>query len=713
MHKQTLWYNIYSGRKIKWDSFNKYFKKNGDDESWYIYYIEEDNEPRFELHAYVDGDILVKSEPFKAEVYGGHGRPIIDERKLSAAEKKYAISIFEECFCDRVGKTYVDIINNAIAHQVEFENFKILKSGTDGVVFVTPDNKKTKVSYKTIINLLDYSHQDLVVVRDAQAICNFAKCFGIKNYEPLAAIMLTVDPTDYPEYTELERKYRYKKMEDAVLSNDIELCKKYVDVLQNPQNNVETLCKTAAKQGDKQLLVWLIDNISGVPCDLSAILGVAVKSDNDELFYYLLDSGLVDANKSDSNEWYAPMYIAAYEKGHEKYVMPLLKRGFSLSASTGYRLYYTYSLDELTELLPYKVEFDQNTINRIYAENRSDIIAALETPPLKYCTVDALFATYVHCGDFDKFSSLLKSGYRNNKHELFAAAYKNSPAWTDLWLQYEFDINCKNARLLHDACWHLDVDFAIYLLEHGANPYLKEKHSLRTVFETAASSGRFGCEEDQIKTLRLCQYLFEYGLNPIKESHNTPSILNRLMKKTDEFDRYLIDWLATNNCLNQPDLLDEVEGEKHLPIAHILDVVFSREFKPHILRYCIEKGAITNATGLTNDKIFIMSCRLCGLDDLRLVVSAGANIHEQDRYYGANGLYEAVKSKRSFDVVEYLVQLGLDVNSVHNPFRGSNKIDPKYPAFSVLDIAEQNGDIQIIELLKSAGAMHASEILAK
>lgn len=710
MYKQTLWYEIYSGRKIKWDSFLQYFDKNGDDESWYIYYVEENDEPRFELHAHIDGDTVIRVEPFKADVYGGHGRPIIDEKSLTAAEKKYAISIFEECFYNRVGETYLDIVDKAIAARVEFADFRIFKAGADGVVFVTPDNKKTKASYKTIINLLDYSHLDLVVVRDHEAICEFAKCFGIKNYEPLAAIMLMVDPTGYPEYTELERKYRYKKMGNAVLSGDIELCGKYIDVLQNPKNNVQAFCETAVKQDNKQLLAWLIDHISGVPCDLSAVLGMAVRKNNDDLFYYLLDSGLVDAKHSDSKKWDAPMYIAAYDKGHEKYVMPLLQRGFSLAAGTAYRLYSTYSLDELAALLPYKVEFDQNTINRIYAENRSDIITALETPPMKYCTVDALFVAYVHCGDFVKFAALLESGYRNNSHELFAAAYKNSPAWTDLWLQHEFDINCDDARLLHKACEDLLVDFAIYLLEHGANPHLKGKYS-QTVFEKAGGFHGYLDEDGQREKERLCKYLLEHGLNPIKESRRAPSILTYLMGKTDEFDRFLIDWLAANNCLNTPDLPSEVDDTKHLPIAHILDVVFERDFKPHIMRYCIEKGAITNAEGITDDKIFIKACRLCGLEDLKLVVSAGANIYEQDRYYGTNGLYEAIQNKRTYDIIEYLIQLGLNVNSVRNAFRNTKTANPKYPPTSVLDIAEQNGDDQIVKLLKSAGAMHANEIL--
>ena len=47
LYKQTIRYEIYRGRKIKWDSFEQYFDMNGTDESWYIYYVEEDDEPRF------------------------------------------------------------------------------------------------------------------------------------------------------------------------------------------------------------------------------------------------------------------------------------------------------------------------------------------------------------------------------------------------------------------------------------------------------------------------------------------------------------------------------------------------------------------------------------------------------------------------------------------------------------------------------------------
>ena len=154
LYKQTIWYEIYRGRKIKWDSFEQYFDMNGTDESWYIYYVEEDDEPRFELHAHIEEDVVVSAEPFKADVYGGHGRPTINERSLTSSEKKYAISIFDECFIDRVGDSIRDIIDNAISSQVEYGGYKIVKSGSDHVVFISPEGSLLKAFSENLIHLL-------------------------------------------------------------------------------------------------------------------------------------------------------------------------------------------------------------------------------------------------------------------------------------------------------------------------------------------------------------------------------------------------------------------------------------------------------------------------------------------------------------------------------------------------------------------------------
>ena len=712
LYRQTIWHEIYTGRKINWESFVKYFGRNGDDESWYIYYIEEDNEPRFELHAHIDGDTVVSAEPFKADVYGGHGRPTIDEKSLTSSEKKYAIAIFEECFPDRVGESFDGIIDTAIASHVEYGGYSILKQGSDHVLFLSPEGKKVKLNHKILLKAIDYSHLDLAVLRDADVIAEFAHCFGVKTHEPLVAIMLTISPKEYSNYAVLERKYRYEKMEEAVASGDIKRCVPYIDVLADAENNVLSFCETAVTQNNKTMLSWLIDNLSGAKCNLASLLGTAVKKDNEELFYYLLNSGLVSASDSDSTQWNSPMHAAAYYKGNEKYVMPLLQHGFSLAAKTGYRLFSTYTMDEIAELLLYEVELDQNTVNRIYAEGRADVINQLELEPLRFCSNDVLFAAYVTCGDFEKFSALLKNGYRNSSHELFALAYKHSPAWTDLWLQNGFDINCSDARLLHKACEDLDVDFAIYLLANGANPYLKGQYS-QTVFEKAGGFHGYLSDEQQKEKERLCKYLLDIGLDPIAESRKGPSILQYLLGKTEAFDFVLIDWLAEHNKINSPDLPDGCTDIKHLPIAHIMDE-FSRKYNPLVLRYIIQRGAITNAEDITDDKIFLVACKLCDLSDLQLVVSAGANIHETDKTYsnrGTNGLYTAVACGRPYEIIKYLVELGLDVNSVSpaKPWSwGSSKM---MPAISVLDVAEKHGNQEIIEYLISQGALHATELV--
>lgn len=709
MYKQTMWYEIYSGRKINWDSFGKYFDKNGDDESWYIYYVEEDNEPTFELHAHIDGDTVISVEPFKADVYGGHGRPIIDEKNLNSSEKKYAVSIFEECFPDRVGDTLDSIIGNAISAQVQFGGYSIFKPGLDFVTFISPEGKKVKLSNKILVKAIDYSYIDLAILRDVEVVCEFAHCFGIKNYEPLVAILFTIDPTGYSAYGDLERKYRFSKMEAAVALGNIEKCAEYIDVLHDPQNNVLPFCTSAVSQDNKVLLMWLIDNISGAKCNLESVLGTAIKKDNEELFYYLLDSGMVDASTSDSTQGYAPMYVAAYYKEHNKYVLPLLQRGFSLAAKTAYGFYRACTLDEIAMLLPYKVEFDQNTINRIYSEGRQNIISELEEKPLRFCTTDALFAAYIHCGDFEKFAALLRKGHKNNSHELFAMAYKNSYAWTDLWLEHGFDINCNSSRLLHKACENIETDWAIYLLTNGANPHLKEQYS-QTIFEKAGGYHGYLSDEQQKEKERLCKYLLDIGLDPIMESRRAPSILTYLFGGTEDFKLVLTDWLAKQGKLNSPDLPDECADTKHLPIANILDE-FSRKYNPKVLHRFIEKGAITNAEGLTDDKLFLSACKLCDVEELQMVVSAGANISETNKYYGTNGLYAAVESGRPYEVIKYLVELGVDINNVHNAYHNAHGYTRTVQATSILDVAEKKGDAKIIEYLKSQGALHASEIM--
>ena len=221
MYKETLWYDIYSGRKINWDIFLKYFHTNGSDDTWYIYYIERGGEPWFELHAHIEGDTLKYCSPFKADVYGGHGRPTVVEHGITSTEKKYAVSVFEECFVYQYVEDFDLVINNAIFSKVQYEGYEIHKQGTDHVVFLSPDNKKVKLQHKLLQKALEYSHRDLSIVRESSRAQLFASCFGFKNYEPLFAILKSIDVVKYPEYDDLNRKYRYEKMRQAISDNPL------------------------------------------------------------------------------------------------------------------------------------------------------------------------------------------------------------------------------------------------------------------------------------------------------------------------------------------------------------------------------------------------------------------------------------------------------------------------------------------------------------
>lgn len=712
MYKETLWYEIYAGRKVNWDAFNKYFDKNGCDDTWYIYYIEDNYEPRFELHVHLNGDIVTRAEPFKAEVSGGHGRPQVDVKTLTSSEKKYAIEIFEECLADRVGSDFEVITSNAVDTKVEFQGYKAVNVTRDSIVFISPENKKIKLQKKLLLKALDYSHLDVSILKDPEKTELFAKCFGVTRYEPLFAILQIVDPTKYIEFPEINRKYRYGLMETAIKTGQISVCESYTDVLKEPKNDVVSFCDAAIAQGNEELLFWIISNTEGAQCDLCSIIGVAIQRSNETLFERLLNSDKYDASQSNPSHWRAPMYIALNKPGREKYIWALLKKGFEMPASIAYRYYNTLTMDTIKDLMSFKVTLDQKTVDRIFSENREDIIEILEQEPLKYCTQDMLFTAYINSGCYDKFKHLLESGYQNTNDDLFHKAYINSQKWTDLWLEHGFDINISDSKLLHNACKELAVDEAIYLLENGANPYLKSQYS-ETVFEKAGGFHGYLDDDEIQEKIRLCKYLIEMGVSPITESRRSPSILQYMFGMSEDFDYYLIDWLAQNGCINTPDADTRDFKDRHLPLRCVLSSMNRGKYKPELLKRFIEAGAKLDADGITKDKFFLEAVDLCELPELQLVVSAGANIHERT-WEGTNALFEAVQRRRSVNIINYLIELGLDVNDIRKEMTLYGTYPQKrLPATSVLDIAIESKNVEVIELLRSKGAMLASDLLMK
>ena len=116
-----------------------------------------------------------------------------------------------------------------------------------------------------------------------------------------------------------------------------------------------------------------------------------------------------------------------------------------------------------------------------------------------------------------------------------------------------------------------------------------------------------------------------------------------------------------------------------------------------------------NAEGITNDKLFLESCRWCKLPELGLVAEAGANLNECEKN-GTNALVVAVAMGRNLEIIRYLVELGIDVNSGRKDNPWVKGIYIAEPDTSVLDVAERNCSEEVVSFLKEQGALHFTEI---
>lgn len=319
-----------------------------------------------------------------------------------------------------------------------------------------------------------------------------------------------------------------------------------------------------------------------------------------------------------------------------------------------------------------------------------------------------LFKDCIERCDFESFTKLLKEGYKSNSVDLFEKAYSISSDWAVLWIQNDFDVNYDFGYLFHRACEELNVDFAIFLLDHGADPRLKEDFSF-SAFEKAAGYHGYLDENQRKNQEILCKYLLDLGLNPISESICEPCIISYMLGMSEELAIYLVDWLADNGCLNIPSTCSESKDSKHLPISHALKWD-DRKYSPNILRRFIERGSVLDATGITNEKLFIQACRICGLDELRLIVSSGANIHETEQD-GTNALYAAVQCERGVDIISFLVEIGLDVNCFRKAIARGSVYNDVLKAESVLEVAERKGNEEIVNYLLAQGALRSSALI--
>ena len=706
MERDEILMGLYRSRTIIKEEFFKYFQPNGNDTTWYIYYVEFGGEPQFELHAHVHGEVVDHVETFKADVYGGHGRPTVIEHGLTASEKKYAYEVFDLCFRDQAADELNAVIDNAIENQVEYAGYRILKRVADGVQFLSPDGKKGKLLTKRILHALDYSHIDIRILRDTQTVSDFMNAFGKTPFQPLFAVLQAVDATKYPNYTDLDNEYRFDEFQKAVGSGNTELCKEYVDLFSVFPDRIYQLCNITINANDYVTLHWILDNTKQYDFDLSCCISDAVNKDNETAFYVLLNSGRFKAENSSSPCWSSAIYRAVEHENREKYILPLLKHGYFLPASYAAKYFAKCSLDQIKDILSENVAVDQETVNRIVKECRWDIISVLEENPKKLASTKLLLVGYLVGKQFDRFADGLKRHFDISSRDLLMLAFQNGSEWADLLLESGYDINIDNSYWLHYACKEEMVDFVAYLLEHGANPYLRSEYS-QTVMEEAADFHGYSVRTAQAQ---ICKMLMEYGVDPIEECRSSPSCICYMNKFSKEFRLYLCDWLATHGKINTPDCKDK-KGSVHLPFYHVLSRYGGGEYDEEIALHYLSCGAIPNAKGITNDALFAEACSVASIKVLDRMLQCGADINELDPY-NCPGLRNAIWDKASIEKICFLVEHGADIN-YYIPSRNTysyGRENTKHPAQSILDIAEERCSSDVVEYLKSVGAKHGSEL---
>lgn len=732
MDKDTIMLDLYKGRVINSPIFEEYFHPNGaGNTKESICYVDNDVDGEYSIHVYFKySGIIDRVEFFKADIYGGHGRPTVNEKKLNASEKKYAYSVLDMCTIEQAVDEVDQVIESAVSNHAEYNGYSIIKRIEDGIQFVSPEGKKSKVRKLIIAKALNYSHVDLQILRDPNYAKEFMALFGKTAYEPVYAVLQGVDEKAYINYPELEREYRFAMLDKAVEAADEKACSDYAEAINYFPGRASKLFRSSVLNNETMLSA-LIDAANDDCIDLNAALAEVIWYKNKTAFDYLLNSGKCKPQTGDRLAWNAPMSRAC-DAGYE-YVYALLKKGYKLPFTSGFRFLEKLSVDQLVSLIEYGVYLDGDSVNRIIDAGRLDAIkdlitknghvpyetvkkifdsnytelrALIENNPEKNGFARMLMQYYIEISDRDRFFELIDKGYTFQDTKMFVQAFRNGTDWADKLVENGFDVNQGYGSLLRDACETSDDELAIYLLDNGADPHLRDQYERSKILEAVDKLFLYG-EEKYPNAERICRKLMECGADPVAECDRSPSCICYMMQLSTEFKHYLVDWLADHNYLNAPDTTDE-RGVKHVPLYYPLQK-YSRDFDEDLARYMIEKGAKVDASGITNDKLFYEAAGSCSAEFLALMLERGANVNEES---SNSSLDHAIIAGAPLETIKLFVEAGADINS----YLPSNNIDhgyatKRYPARSCLDSAEKRKeDPEIAQYLKNLGALRGSEL---
>lgn len=712
MDKNSLLLSFYSGRAINHSAFDKYFSPNGMSKTEYTHEIlDECDYVKYELIAEIENDNVAFVDVSKIEdLNTGHGRPQSIERGLTSSEWKHAYQVFDECFPDKNADELNKVITEALEKNSSYSGYTIKKELKNDIAFETLDGNIVKLPKKRISQAIVYSHENLDILFKPEITQEFSECLGKSRFEPLFAVISTINPETYPNYKNLLGKYRFNELIRAIEKEDLILCKSYEDILKNSEINIGVIGNAVFKADNSIITDWFFETVPDGSCSMNGMLSEAIKRNDSTTIARIIKKRLFDSSV-DEKSWQSPM-AAALDK--PAFIPLLLKNGFRLTSD---KYFSTLSLDEIKNNLQFNIRFGRPVIDRIIAEKRFDILEIIETAAPQYCSREDLISSYIDTNDYDRFEKSVNRGWFSKTNysyieALFDRAYDLGERWADLIITSGIDVNQNGGRLLKNAYGKKKFDLVFYLLENGADPCIRNDCAY-TFFEIVAKLYTDPGTVERKNQERLCKLLLDLDVDPIMESRSTPGIFCYLLNLSQEFKLYLIEWLAKHNRINAYECQNNRNISKHRLLYHILDPYSPKKYDSLVLRKMLEHGAEVDVATESGDTLFVQACSICDLEDLQLLVQHGANINELDKISHTNGLFKAVWHKQTNDVIWFLISLGLDVNSIKPESKSNNGYYYEtrgYPAQSVLDIAIENGNNETIELLKQHGAKTAKEI---
>ena len=568
MDKYAIMLSLYQGRDINYPAFEKHFIPNdAGNENQFIYEgLDECDFVIYTVYVDIAEEKVASVEVYKSEdLYNGHGRPVSVSKGPTSAEWKHIFQILDECFPDQSADEVKQVIDNALASKCGYGGYAIKRALKNDVEFTSPSDVPVKLSRKRIAQAVGFSHTDVSLLRRPESAREFSACFSKAPFEPLFAILSTVDPSTYENYEALNSRYRYEELLNAIENSNYDRVVELTDVLEKEGCDVSRIASEVERADNAEIINWFFENVPDGGCVLNDLLYYAIKLNQRGIINGILEKHLYDPDDS-SWRWHSPMQ-AALER-HE-YIFPLLERGFHLVIAIKDGNYFeTLTWDQVNNLLNYNVSVSPETLRRILEEKRFDILEIIEDDPDRYSSRADLLNVYIEADDFERFQRGVEKGWASSASDfVFKKAYAHSEAWATLMIENGFDVNQNKGVLLYCACTDLEADFAIYLLKHGADPYVNSKDST-PILATAAGFHGYLDEEKKLQQERICRCMLDMGVDPIMESKRFSEIFSYMMNMSTEFKLYLIDWLAARGEINYY----ECQNNRDISAKTLLDV---------------------------------------------------------------------------------------------------------------------------------------------